>query len=119
MISGKKVYRALLHLYPSEFRREYGESMAQTFDYMYRDHRPGFWPIMLGDLIASALHEHTDHFARRLLMERRTLIALIGGLLLASAVGWVDQHASEVQATSHAAHGPGRFPLPLHYAHLN
>jgi hypothetical protein len=95
----QRVYRLLLYLYPAEFRREYGESMARTFKDMQRDQLAGLWRIVLGDLITSAAHEHIAHFARRNLMERRTWIALIGGLLLASAVGWVDQHASEVQAT--------------------
>lgn len=40
------LYRKLLHLYPREFREQFGESMAQTFHDLWREHsqtnQPGF-----------------------------------------------------------------------------
>lgn len=73
MSFGRQLYRALLGLYPTEFRREYEDSLAQTFEDMQRDHLPGFWRTVLGDLIVSAAREQYDHFTRRVLMNLQTM----------------------------------------------
>src|SRR5574341_1556556 len=57
------------------------------------------WADSLLDLALTVPAEHLAVIERKTHMERRTLIALLIGLAMAIVVGWVDQHASEVQAT--------------------
>lgn len=56
------VYRWLLRLYPSAFRREYEEQMLQTFRELSGDRPRGllFWRIIMPDLLRSAAREHLD-----------------------------------------------------------
>lgn len=63
-----KLYRALLHLYPAEFREEYGEEMRRDFE------RSDAGPIMaLVELPVSALREHIDVWSRDFGVSLRTL----------------------------------------------
>jgi hypothetical protein len=53
-----RAYRALLHLYPSSFRREYGTDLAADFARRRRD-RSGVgaiavWLSAVGDIVANA-----------------------------------------------------------------
>ena len=57
----QRVYRGLLWLYPSAFRREYGDDMVEAFGEALRDDRRGalrFWMAALVDLVRSASREH-------------------------------------------------------------
>jgi hypothetical protein len=60
----EKVYRFLLHLYPSRFRRQYAEEAVQVFRDRLRDERgvlkrARLWVDMLRDLMMSAPREHS------------------------------------------------------------
>jgi putative ABC transport system permease protein len=58
-ISGARVYRRLLWLYPREFREEYGEEMAHL--YRSRAAEEGaarLWLALLGDVVRTAPREH-------------------------------------------------------------
>ncbi len=60
------IYRALLRVYPSDFREEYGESMTQLFRDQCRDEWKhgsavgvaAWWLRILADLVATAWEEH-------------------------------------------------------------
>jgi putative ABC transport system permease protein len=60
-----RLYRALLHLYPTSFRSEYGEEMAAIFRRRLRDARSPLaivwlWLTAVGEMIVSALAVHWD-----------------------------------------------------------
>jgi putative ABC transport system permease protein len=57
---GERLYRALLHLYPKEFRARYGEAMVEFYRDRWRsDHQHGrggvwlLWRAVLGDLLST------------------------------------------------------------------
>jgi hypothetical protein len=54
-----KIYRALLKLYPREFRQEYGQEMIRVFQESLRSEGSsfGFWIRVIWDVISSASHE--------------------------------------------------------------
>lgn len=57
MSAAERVYRLILHLFPAEFRAEYGRDMAQLFNDRRRDAgaRPvRFWAAMMMDAARSA-----------------------------------------------------------------
>ncbi len=86
MIS-ERIYRFLLVIYPSEFRREYGELMVQLFrDRMQRDGKGirGFivWIQMLNDMLSSALRERVGEVA----MTKRKWFGIAFAVLLAAVV---------------------------------
>ena len=59
-----RAYRALLHLYPSSFRREYGADLAADFMRRRRD-RSGvggiaLWVAAIADVIANAARLHLE-----------------------------------------------------------
>lgn len=59
-MSGESVYRALLRLYPREFREEYGDEMVAAFSDMRRsfDSRAAtFWAFVVTDTIRAAGRE--------------------------------------------------------------
>jgi len=50
----RRVYRALLHLYPASFRREYGDLMTQAFcDRLRERGGRGAWSFVVADLVRS------------------------------------------------------------------
>ena len=58
-----RIFRALLAVYPSQFRDEYGREMAMVFADRYRDARSGWerariWLLAIGGLIVEAPKEH-------------------------------------------------------------
>ena len=65
-----RIYRVLLAAYPSDFRREYGQSMLQVFRDSSRDAAmrsrkvatANFWFTILYDLVVSAAKQHLENF---------------------------------------------------------
>jgi hypothetical protein len=63
---GERVYQGLLGLYPTEFRRRFGEEMVQLFHDRLRDARSGrapggapvAWISLLADVVLTAPREH-------------------------------------------------------------
>ena len=51
---GERLYRALLRLYPAEFRRRYGVAMLDFYRERRRAAGPAAWPRLLFDLFTSA-----------------------------------------------------------------
>ncbi|HML15565.1 MAG TPA: ABC transporter permease, partial [Bryobacteraceae bacterium] len=61
----ERLYRILLHAYPSEFREEYGAQLRQMFrDRMRSEPRMRVWIHILADLIITAPVEHFDAFCQ-------------------------------------------------------
>lgn len=68
-----RVYRLLLTAYPADFRREFGEDVAQLFRDVCRDagERGGLgsvlrlWPSALGEVLAQASLQRLEHALRR------------------------------------------------------
>ena len=60
MTTGQRVYAALLHLYPCEFRWAYGDAMLETFAEASRDRKASFtfWLFIAGDLFQSLCVAH-------------------------------------------------------------
>jgi hypothetical protein len=65
-MTAEQVYGALLALYPTAFRREYGEAMTDAFRDLYHDHKAhragrrstlGFWSFVAADLCQSLVRE--------------------------------------------------------------
>src|SRR5688572_19572417 len=55
---GERIYRRLLHLYPREFRDEYGDEMSLLFRERAAEGRIRLCFQVLGDLLFHAPHEH-------------------------------------------------------------
>ena len=54
----ERVYRALLRIYPAEFRDEYGREMTQTFrDRLHDERPPRVWFDIIHDLVLTAPKE--------------------------------------------------------------
>lgn len=84
-----RIYRMLLAAYPSDFRREYGNSMLQVFRDSYRDAlrrqeklaTATYWLTILSDLIVTASKQHIENVGKvnsAMNNIRRDLIAVIG-----------------------------------------
>ena len=66
----ERVYRGILGLYPTEFRRRFGEDMVQLFHDRLRDARAGrasggailAWIALVGDVIVHASIEHLRRY---------------------------------------------------------
>ena len=63
--SAERLYRALLWLYPAQFRHTYGREMVQTFRDCYREEQEQgdwglarLWGLVLSDLVTSVCVEH-------------------------------------------------------------
>jgi hypothetical protein len=99
---GERVYRGLLKLYPSEFRRRFGDDMVQLFDDELRDAHTGSaaggttgaWLRVLGDVAMTASTEHlrrnrtvAHSLASTPPLQARALgvAGIIGGLVLLAA----------------------------------
>jgi predicted permease len=100
----ERVYRAVLRLFPSEFRAEFGNEMSDDFCEQYTDasERHGtsvfhLWLRTVGDFVRRAPAEHLDvlrrdvTYAVRLLARRRgfaaiTLVTLAAGIGLNTTV---------------------------------
>ena len=81
-----RVYKLLLIVYPSAFRREYGHQMQQVFRDRYRDEAlrnrhlaiAGYWIRTLFDLVLTAIREHSEDFRKDHTIMRRDMISLAG-----------------------------------------
>jgi predicted permease len=92
-----RLYRALLHLYPSSFRAEYGEEMAAFVRHRLRDAsgplaRLTLWLTIVSETIVNALGVHWDILRQDLLHAARSLshargFALTAILIVALGIG--------------------------------
>lgn len=88
------IYRALLVLYPSDYRREYGPHMLQVFGDCLRDaHTQGgayevmhLWTFTLFDLFKTALEERSR---QRIRLTKRTFVRLSGLAAMLGGVLWI------------------------------
>src|SRR4029079_3058178 len=85
-----RAYRALLHLYPSSFRREYGADLAADFARRRRD-RSGagvvpLWIAAVADVAANAARPHTELLPQDLKYAARTLARTPGFVVTAILV---------------------------------
>ena len=60
-----RFYRALLHLYPAGFRREYGAELCQVFEQRCRERSGPLAPVLrvldaIADVVPNAIATHTD-----------------------------------------------------------
>ncbi|HXD23030.1 MAG TPA: hypothetical protein VN613_06705, partial [Gemmatimonadaceae bacterium] len=83
-----RFYRALLHLYPASFRREYGAELAALFGVRVRDAGGGFpllalWLATIADIVTSAAAAHWDVLRHDLRYTARTLARSPGFALTA------------------------------------
>ncbi len=86
-----RFYRALLHLYPISFRREYGAEMSALYDVRRRQAGSGFgavvlWLATVVEVIANAAAVHWDVLRHDLRYTVRTLVRSPGFALTAILV---------------------------------
>ena len=73
------IYRALVRLYPKEFRRHYGNDLLQNFvDLLGRDGAARTWPRVMVDLVLTV-----PRYRLETVMNQRQSTAALGGNL-----GW-------------------------------
>jgi hypothetical protein len=112
--AGARVYALLLHLYPTSFRREYGDSMLQLFEDQRRAVRGSggyamLWWKTLRDLVWSVPAAHSHDGVRRPSMGPAfvwSVVVLLGLVFLVNAVvlpAWImrmpsDEAAAVVEA---------------------
>lgn len=65
--SAQSIFNLLLLLFPSSYRKQFGEEMRILFLELYQDElrrngkiEPGFWFLQIGDITTSAVNEHID-----------------------------------------------------------
>jgi putative ABC transport system permease protein len=85
-----RAYRALLHLYPSSFRREYGTDLAADFARRWRD-RSGvgviaLWVAAIADVVANAGRLHLELLRQDLKYAARTFARTPGFVVTAILV---------------------------------
>ncbi len=88
VMTGERVYRALLFLYPRPFRREYHDAMVQ----LYRDARrdgTASWSRLAGDVVISAPVQHKEALRTMSTRSRLLVLALVlvTGIVAFAAVG--------------------------------
>ncbi len=101
-----RIYRALLRIYPAEFRQRFGEEMALSFAQQCEAHvgnRGQFglvlcWTRSLADLARSASAEWLRLGAVKLRPARGTFAALVAAVTVSAFLGYVNLHNDEVQA---------------------
>lgn len=86
-----RFYRALLHLYPSAFRAEYGDELCAMFTDRRRDaaswwQRALLWMELIADVIITAAQSHWDIFRQDLRLAARTLARSSGFTITAILV---------------------------------
>jgi len=91
MITADRIYAALLHLYPRQFRREYGDDMLAAFCEMrtrWARSPIAFWTFVLRDSLCAAGRERLDGM--------RWLATAACGLLMTTLTGdgaaWVYRY---------------------------
>jgi hypothetical protein len=89
------IYAGLLHLYPSDFRRQFGADMLDTFTDLLEQHGPVLASLLiLREFIPTLLREHLDDPANLSRLIRQTFCPLPALILYAAAVSRV-QHVEE------------------------
>jgi hypothetical protein len=107
--AGARVYALLLHLYPTSFRREYGDSMLQLFEDQRRAvHGSGgyamLWWKTLRDLVRSVPAAHSHDGVRTPSMGPAfvwSVVVLLGLVFLVNAVvlpAWIGRMPSDEAA---------------------
>jgi hypothetical protein len=88
--SSLRIFKALLVMYPRQFREAYGREMVQTFRDLLREEPPEsaaqfarLWRHLLWDMAFSAIRERSEE------MQGRGFL-LMGAAALGMAIAWVD-----------------------------
>jgi hypothetical protein len=90
-----RIYAALLHLYPSNFRRQFGPDMLDAFSQLIDHHGPLLASILiLREFVPTLLREHFDDPASLARLIRQILCPLPALILYAAALARV-QHLEE------------------------
>src|SRR5687767_14838595 len=111
------LYRALLRLYPSSFRAEYGREMAAVFANELRDGsgisaRALLWCRAAVDIASNALRVHLDILIQDLRYIVRTLVRLPGfsaTVILVAALG-IGATTASFSVANHVFLRPLPFP---------
>jgi len=113
------LYRALLHLFPTSFRLEYGDEMAAIFAARRRDaggplSHALLWTEALADIAVSALRAHADLLRQDLAFTARTLRRSPGFALAAITVAALGIGATTAafSITDHILFRPLPFAQP-------
>jgi predicted permease len=110
-------YRALLRLYPSSFRAEYGREMTAVFANELRD-APGpgaralLWCRAIADIVSNALPVHADILRQDLRYVARSLVRMPGfsaTVILVAAVG-IGATTAAFSVANHVFLRPLPFP---------
>ena len=110
-------YRALLRLYPSSFRAEYGREMTAVFANELRD-APGpgaralLWCRAIADIVSNALPVHADILRQDLRYAARTLVRMPGfsaTVILVAALG-IGATTAAFSVANHVLLRPLPFP---------
>jgi hypothetical protein len=104
MTLSERIYRALLILYPAEYRLEYGALMAQVFRDVSRDAYRSqgmiglafWWCATLLDLTRTVIEQR-----KKVTMSKSTLIQLTGILLVIGGTFWGLAAFSQFQPDNH------------------
>jgi predicted permease len=114
-----RAYRALLHLFPSSFRDEYGGEMAAIFARRLRESRGlpdriALWAETLTDVLANALRVHLDILRQDLRFSARSLGRSRGfaaAAIVVFALG-IGATTATFSLTDHVLLRPLPFPEP-------
>ncbi|MEO8612616.1 MAG: hypothetical protein ABI690_32265 [Chloroflexota bacterium] len=118
LILSERVYRALLILYPANFRRDYGQHMAQVFRDVCRDrYRQGgaealakWWAAALFDLLQTIISEHRKAgftLSKDKFIHWSGWLCIFGGVFFAASSLSQLQTGSQTYSLSIAAVVPG------------
>ena len=106
-IRSERLFGILLHLYPAQHRAEYGDAMAQHFRDMCREAyqcegRRGLiktWIKLVIDTLRNVPVEQWKGIRTGGSMRNKTTLVIGLAILGSLFTGYIDSHASEVQAT--------------------
>jgi hypothetical protein len=119
-----RVYRALLVLYPADFRHEYGSHMLQAFRDLCRDayHRGGgwglanWWVAALFDFLQTLITEHRKvsfTMSQAKFIQWSGWLCILGGIFFAASSSSQLQAAFQTYQLSVAALVPGMILITL------
>ena len=81
----ERIYRALLRLYPAEFRDEYASEMAQLYHDRVGDEPPArVWTDLVGDLVRTAPKEHGHVLLADLAEDRDAVLSRVREIICQS-----------------------------------
>jgi hypothetical protein len=93
-------YRCGLRAYPPDFRKRYGREMSRVFAEGFdRARAQGGWTLLAYGARTSADLGRSALWERGAALDRRTALAGGAAALVGAYSGYVDFHATEVQAT--------------------